>query len=179
MSEAPQNNVTLHKIWRKGRFASFNYWSGGNKIIVDIGSFGNDGKLTENTQCFVDVLPFYTYLCAEHEDRLQTVFPKFDQQGFAMFGGKVPVARVFKSHWWQAGQDYDYSSRVFKCGHFEGSSGANGAIVPNMSKPLSMSSIKMSMEELDHVYHRVTALITLRPSILLPGVNDEPVESAD
>lgn len=178
MSEAQQNNITIHKIWRKGRFASFSYWAGGNKIIVDIGSFGDSG-LTENTACFVDVLPFYTYLCAEHEDRLQTVFPKYDQQGFAIFGGKAPVGRVFKSHWWQAGQEYDYAARVFKCGHFEATAGANGAVIPNMQKPISMSSVKISMEEMEHVYHRLTALIALRPNMLLPGVNDEPIESAD
>jgi hypothetical protein len=179
MSEAStQNNILIHKIWRKGRFASFSYWAGGNKIVIDIGSFG-DGGLSENTVTYVDVLPFYTYLAAEHRGALDTVFPKFNDSGFAIFGGKVPVARVFKSHWWMTGNNVDKTARVFKCGHFEATAGANGAVIPNMGKPLSASSVKMSLEEIDHVYHRLHALITLRPNILLPGDKDEYTTTGD
>lgn len=170
MSEAQQQtqDIVIHKIWRKGRFASFNYWEQANKISIDIGEF-SDGKLIGATKCYVDLLPFYTYLDAEHHDRLKTVYPKFDSEGFAVYGGNAKVARVFKSHWWMNGQNTDLSSRVFKCGHFEAKVSGTGAIIPDMSKPLSMTSIKISMEEIAHVYHAYSSLLALRPGILFGG----------
>ena len=165
--QTPQQDIIIHKIWRRGRFASFNYWSQGNKVIIDIGEFGGDNKLTSNTKCYVNILPFFTYLDAEHNDRVTAVYPKYESEGYSIFGGSANVSRVWKSHWWMNGTNVDHSARVFKCGHFKGKTGSNGAIIPDMTQPLSLSSVKLSLEELDHVYHSLKALVTLRPNVLL------------
>lgn len=160
-------DIVVHKIWRRGRFASFNYWAQGNKVVIDIGEFGKDNKLTSNTKCYVDLLPFYTYLSAEHDDRITKVYPSFDKDGYSIFGGSANIARIWKSHWWMNGDTPDYGARVFKCGHFKGKPSSTGAVIADMSQPLSLSSIKLSLEELDHVYHSLNALVMLRPNTLL------------
>ena len=163
-------DILLHKIWRKGRFASFGYWAQGNKITIDIGEFGPDNKLTSATKCYVDVKTFFTYIEAEHNSRVLNLYPKFDKEGFSVFGGSGQVARIFKSAYWQNKDGSpDTYSRVFKCGHFKGTPGPTGAVIADTTQVLSLSSIKISKEDIAQIYHSVHGLIMLRPNVILGG----------
>lgn len=173
-------DITVHKIWRRGRFANLTYWPQGNKFAIDIGEFDtNTNKLTGSTKCFVNTLPLFTYLHAEVHGELENIFPDFDKSGFSVYGGRDGIARVFKSHWWvdRRGDEqvFDKRARVFKCGHFKAKPGGkNGAIIPDMSQQLSLASIKISSEELAQFYHATEALVKLRPNVLVDvsGVED-------
>lgn len=158
--EKPRTSeVVVCKIWRKERFASFSVWPEAAKAIIDIGQFGSgDGKLKSSTKCYLDIMDLYAYLHADVNGMLDRFYPAFDKDGFVEYGGKGAVSRVFKIHWWsqpKSGTDEwftDKNSRSIKCGHFEGKQQAGGAIMPIMTKPISVDSIKLSQKELLDVY---------------------------
>lgn len=166
-------DIVFQKFYRKGRFITFSYWPEGNKIAVDIGQFDDNNKLLNNTKCYLNPLPFYTYLQSEVIGSLDIIFPGFDTYGFSVFGGSNNVARVFKSHWWMKGTAPDRTARIFKCGHFEAKPGSQkGEIVPDMSKQISLSSSKMSLEEIAQVYNAMSALMIKFPDMMIKGTTE-------
>ena len=80
-------------------------------------------------------------------------------EGFVSYGGGMiegkPVSRIFKAHYWQAGESYDETSFVWKCGHFAARKSDSGAFIPDMKQMISMDSIKVSRQDVCSISYLV------------------------
>jgi hypothetical protein len=156
--------VDVYKKWRQssgeGGFISFQYWHRVEKVIIDIGTTNADGGLKDNAKCYVDVHQFLAYLQADVFGYLARYNPDFGTKGFAVFGGSKDggktIARVFSVNIWSADKVLD---RRFKCGWYNGTAAAQGAILPNYNEKIKEESIKMSQAELGDLYQRLTKTV--------------------
>lgn len=164
------HKVVLYKKWFKtasrGGFVSIKDALAITKVQIDIGEIDGSSALVNSTDVFVDAIVLSTYLKAVVEGYAETLYPSNSKlgvptnEGIAFYGGSSssgkPVSRIFKAHWWPNGKEnYDSTSFIWKCGHFEAKPSSTGAFVPDMSKMISASSIKMSRQELAEVETRL------------------------
>jgi hypothetical protein len=162
----------FYKYWfsfkGRGGFLGLNPWLETNKIGIDVGSLAEkNGKtaLESNTMLWTNTLDLYAYLTAIREGTAESLYPANDRAGtgpesYVYYGGGVMegkvVSRILKVVYWQDknGND-DKTAFAWKAGHFEGSKGPTGAIVPNMSKALSMNQIKIPRLEMVKMQQRL------------------------
>lgn len=149
---------TLYKKWHKTGFISVAYWSKADRVIIEIGSLESDGSLKSATKCFIPAAQFLAYLRSEINDTLDLIYPNFDSNGHAFYGGgDTPsgvVARVFKIAYWTSknSNSPDKASRAFKCGHFKGKKTDQGAVTPDYSQVISANSIKMTLADIAEIF---------------------------
>lgn len=142
------------------------------KFVIDIGETG-DGGLKGNTQCYVNAVDLATYIKAVYDGVAPRLYTKNGKagvptdEGFVYYGGSAKdknysgnaVSRVLKVHHWVTGSgdsaSFDNNAFVWKCGHFAGKVTATGAILPNMSSPLSVNSIKVTRVEMAQINMRM------------------------
>lgn len=135
------------------------------KFVIDIGETG-EGSLKGNTQCYVNAIDLATYVQAVYDGTATRIYRKNGKagvptdEGLVYYGGSAsdknyngsPVSRVLKVHHWVTGSgdnaSYDDNAFVWKCGHFAGKVTQTGAILPNMTSPLSVNSIKVTRQEM-------------------------------
>lgn len=160
--DKPKYTNTLYKKWFKSKtqsgFVSIRPWFQGMKFSVDIGKTNADGKLDSSTNCFLDAVDFAAYLKAITTGTAVSNFPANDRMGtstpesFVAYGGAVvnnqPISRIFKSQYWQSGENVDPSAFMWKVGHFKARKSDSGAFIPDMKSPLSVDSIKISRQEI-------------------------------
>jgi hypothetical protein len=161
----------LYKKWFKSPsasgFVSIKPLLAIGKFRIDIGATNADASLRSHTETFVDSILFATYaksIVNGYGDKLYPANAKLGvptAEGVAFYGGGTgqsgkPISRIFKSHYWKKGEsEYDSTAFVFKCGHFEAKKSSSGAFLPDMSKPLSMDSIKITRLEMAEISYRV------------------------
>lgn len=157
--EREYKDTTLWKKWSMaggvGRFLSVSTWNYAAMVSVDIGET-KEGTLTGHTKVWANMLELTTFLEAVRDGRGTTLYPTRSgletPESFIHYGGgktaSGPVSRVLKVHHWKVKDVYDSSAFAWKCGHFEAKTTASGAFIPNMGKPLTVHSIKMSRIEM-------------------------------
>lgn len=152
----------LYKKWFRSKtqsgFLSIRPWHQALKMRIDIGKTSSEGKLLSSTAVFLDSVDFASYLKSITNLTATTNYPVNDRIGlptaesFASYGGAMidgkPVSRIFKSHYWQAGETYDTSSFVWKCGHFAARKSESGAFIPDMKSVISVDSIKVTRQDI-------------------------------
>ena len=152
----------LYKKWFRSKtqagFLGIKPWFEALKARIDVGKASPDGKLLSSTAVFVDIVDLAAYVRAVNSGMATTIYPANEKngvptnEGFVSYGGSIKdgkaVSRIFKSHYWQTDGQYDPNFFVWKCGHFEATHTASGAFIPNMSKALSVDSIKVSRQDL-------------------------------
>lgn len=152
----------LYKKWSMakgtGRFIAIRPWVGGGKVSIDIGET-SDNKAKSSTLVWTNIVSLATYLKAVRDGRGVELYPANSKtgvpspEGFVYYGGGngkdgKPVSRVLKIHHWQSGETFDTASFVWKCGHFAARKSSTGAFIPDMSKSLSVNSIKVTRVEM-------------------------------
>lgn len=173
--EEQDYGTDLYKKWFKSGdrsgFLSLRPWLDAGKISVDIGELKGK-QLVSNTQVWANIVDLNTFLKSVAEGTAAKLYPANTRQqvqtpeGFTYFGGgemdgKV-VSRIIKIHHWQNGDDsYDTNGFAWKTGHFEGRKSGTGAIIPDMSKCLSMNMIKLTRQDM--------ALAAMRLNLTLSG----------
>lgn len=169
----PQSEKTyekdLYKKWFRSKtqsgFLSIRPWFAGMKFRIDIGKISADGKLAGNTHVFVDAVDFAAWLRAVTNGTAETTYPINQKTGaltpesFVSYGGAEiqgkPISRIFKVHYWQAGDTFDPTAFVFKTGHFNAKKTESGAFLPDMKSPISVDSIKVSRQEIYSISYLV------------------------
>jgi hypothetical protein len=157
-------DAELFKKWFKAGerqgFLSIRPWLSAGKFVVDVGEVGTDGKVKGSTAVFVDAVKLSTFLQSVSNGSAPNLYPAIKGQtpspeSFVSFGGnkEKTIARVFKIHYWNNGQDA--SAFVWKCGHFEGSPTSTGAVKPDTTKPLSVNLIRISRQEMAEIAYRI------------------------
>lgn len=147
------------------RFISVKHFVTGNKFIVDIGTVNNQtNKLASSTVVYIDAFILLAYLKAVNSGQGAVIYPASEKanvdsdEGLTIFGGSskgdAPIARVFKSHWWQNynkqtnTKEYDSKSFMWKCAHFQAKQTSSGAFIPDFTKSISFDSIRMTRRNL-------------------------------
>lgn len=152
----------LYKKWFRSKtqsgFLAIRPWHQALKMKIDIGKTSSEGKLISSTAVFVDSIDFAAYLKSVVNQTAVVNYPMNDRMGapteesFVSYGGAVidgkPISRIFKSHYWQSGEEYDKSAFVWKCGHFAARKSDSGAFIPDMKSPVSVDSIKVTRQEI-------------------------------
>lgn len=152
----------LYKKWFRSKtqsgFLAIRPWHQALKMKVDIGKTSPEGKLLSSTAVFLDSVDFAAYLKSITNLTAPTNYPANDRMGlptaesFASYGGAMiegkPVSRIFKSHYWQSGEEYDTTSFVWKCGHFAARKSDSGAFIPDMKSVISVDSIKVTRQDI-------------------------------
>lgn len=163
----------LYKKWFRSKtqsgFLSIRPWFDGLKLRIDIGKTSPEGKLLSSTNVFVDIVDFGAYLKAITNGTAASAYPSNDKmgvptaEGFVSYGGaKIdgkPISRIFKSHYWQAGDNYDPTSFVFKTGHFQARLADSGAYIPDMKNIISFDSIKVTRQDIHSISYIVDLAI--------------------
>jgi hypothetical protein len=180
MSDEKQYDEPIYKKWFKTKdrsgFISVTPWfddeKGVAKFNVDVGTADAAGKLQSNTNAFVDAIKFATYMKSLSNGSGKLNYPstkkKIDgewipnpdartDESISFYGGSGDVARVLRIHYWQTAEKYDERSFVVKIGHFKGRSGANGAIIPDMSPEGTISNdlIKMTRPDIGELSYAI------------------------
>jgi hypothetical protein len=146
------------------------------KLTVDIGeSDPNTNKLLSSTNAYVDAHFFGAYLKSIANGSAVKNFPagynektlidKPTPESHTFYGGSGNTARVFRIHHWAlpAHGSYDDKAFVWKIGHFESrGSSSNGAIIPDMSKPISKNMIKVSRLDIVEISYIIDMEMTRR-----------------
>lgn len=155
----------LYKKWFRSKtqsgFLAIKPWFQGMKFKIDIGKTSPDGKLLGNTSLYVDAIDFAAYLNSIVNGTAPNIYTVNEKQGlptaesFASYGGAningKPVSRIFKAHYWQAGEQYDPSRFVWKCGHFAARQSDSGAFIPDMKSALSVDSIMVTRQDINSI----------------------------
>lgn len=163
----------LYKKWSKaggtGRVLSIRPWLEAGKISIDIGETveaGGKARMKGHTLVWTNILGLATYLSAVRDGRGAQLYPANAKagvptpEGFVYYGGgKIegkPVSRILKIHHWQSGDNnFDDAAFVWKCGHFSARTSSTGAYIPDMSKVLSINSIKVTRTEMAEIAYSV------------------------
>jgi len=173
-SETKEYQQDLYKKWFRSKtqsgFLSIKPWHQALKMKIDIGKTSPDGKLISSTAVFVDSVDFAAYLNSITLSTALVNYPKNDKlliptnEGFVSYGGASiegkPVSRIFKSHYWQSGDDYDNTSFVWKCGHFSARKSDSGAFIPDMKSPISVDQIKVTRQEICSISYLLDLSLT-------------------
>lgn len=152
----------LYKKWFRSKtqsgFLAIRPWHQALKMKIDIGKTSSEGKLLSSTAVFVDSIDFAAYLKSITNSTALSNYPANERMGaptaeaFVSYGGAIidgkPVSRIFKSHYWQSGEEYDSSSFVWKCGHFAARKSDSGAFIPDMKSVISVDSIKVTRQDI-------------------------------
>lgn len=152
----------LYKKWFRSKtqsgFLAIRPWHQALKMKIDIGKTSSEGKLLSSTAVFVDTVDFAAYLRSISNGTGSLNYPQNERLGsptsesFVSYGGATidgkPVSRIFKSHYWQSGEEYDTTSFVWKCGHFAARKSDSGAFIPDMKSPLSVDQIKVTRQDI-------------------------------
>jgi hypothetical protein len=160
--DQPKYTNTLYKKWFRSKtqsgFLSIRPWFQAMKFSIDIGKTNPDGKLVSSTNCFVDAIDFAAYLKAVVNGNAIANFPANERmnlpyaESFVSYGGSSangePISRIFKVHYWQAGETVDTNAFVWKTGHFKARKSESGAFIPDMKSPLSIDSIKVTRQDM-------------------------------
>lgn len=142
----------LYKKWTKsggvGRFLTIRSWLEAGKIAIDIGETNSDG-LKASTLVYANALEVATYLSAVTNGTATNIYKneEYVYYGGGQKDGKT-VSRLLKIAYWSTKDNVDKTAFAWKTGHFEGTTSDTGAVIPNMQKPLSVSSIKVNRQEM-------------------------------
>jgi len=166
----------LYKKWFRSKtqsgFLAIRPWHKALKMKIDIGKTSSDGKLLSSTPVFVDSVDLAAYLrnVATNPAAAIINYPANDRMGaptaesFVSYGGATidgkPVSRIFKSHYWQSGEDYDSSSFVWKCGHFAARKSDSGAFIPDMKQLISADTIKVTRQDICSISYLLDLAMT-------------------
>ncbi len=165
LNDKTKNNEEIYKIWSRtkevSRFLSVKYFAQGKKFIIDIGVTDNgSGKLKSSTFVFVDAVILLSYIRAINRGTAPNIYRASDNpkdqlpcpESIIVFGGGIvegkPIARVFKTHYWQSGGSYDPTAFAWKCAHFTAKQSSSGAFIQADSTPISNDSIKMTRKQI-------------------------------
>lgn len=164
VTDKTKNNEEIYKIWSRtkevSRFLSIKYFAQGKKFLVDIGvTDNNSGKLKTSTHAFVDAVVLLAYVRAINRGTAPNIYRASDNsrdqlpcpESIVVFGGGnidgKPVARVFKTHYWQSGGNYDPSAFAWKVAHFDAKESSTGAFIQSGGTPISTDSIKITRKQ--------------------------------
>lgn len=159
----------LYKKWFRSKtqsgFLGIRPWHQALKMKIDIGKTSSEGKLLSSTAVFVDTVDFAAYLKSVSNLTAPINYPANERMGaptaesFVSYGGAMiegkPVSRIFKSHYWQNGEEYDSSAFVWKCGHFVARKSDSGAFIPDMKSALSVDSIKVTRQDISSIAYLI------------------------
>lgn len=165
LNDKAKNNEEIYKIWSRtkdvSRFLSIKYFAQGKKFIIDIGvTDNNSGKLTSSTFVFVDAVILLSYVRSINRGTAPNIYRASENsrdqlpcpEAIVVFGGgKIegkPIARVFKTHYWQTGGSYDPTAFAWKCAHFTAKESGSGAFIQADGTPISNDSIKVTRRQI-------------------------------
>jgi len=169
----PNDNKTfdndLYKKWFRSKsqsgFLAIRPWYEALKFKIDIGKTSSDGKLLSSTAVFVDAIDFGAYLKSVANGTAEVNYQANERsgvptnEGFVSYGGATlegkPISRIFKSHYWQSGEQYDTTSFVWKCGHFAARKSDSGAFIPDMKQLIRADSIKVTRQDICSISYLV------------------------
>lgn len=169
----PNDNKTfdndLYKKWFRSKsqsgFLAIRPWYEALKFKIDIGKTSSDGKLLSSTAVFVDAIDFGAYLKSVANGTAEINYQANERsgvptnEGFVSYGGATlegkPISRIFKSHYWQSGEQYDTTSFVWKCGHFAARKSDSGAFIPDMKQLIRADSIKVTRQDICSISYLV------------------------
>lgn len=167
MTDLPtRQDITLYKKYFKAAnnegFLTIKPWFDVNKLSVDIGAV-NNGTLQNNTLAWVNAIDLAVYLRAIVNQTAEELYPAKEREGintpesFIAYGGGTTgeghlVARVVKIHRWAADSKTAFA---WKAGAFEGRKTKVGAIIPDMTKPITQNMIRISRLEMHEISYRL------------------------
>lgn len=153
----------VYKKWfrfgEKQGFLSIKPWLEAGKFLIDIGEI-NSGNLV-STPSYQDAVRLSVMLDITADGRFGETY---GDDGYIAYGGGMvkgePVSRVFKVTHWVTNGKVDLTAFAFKNGLFEAKKTAQNAFIPDMQKPKSISTIKISLEEVREMAKRVNLSLT-------------------
>lgn len=177
--DKPAFEEPLHKHYFKmrdfGGLLSITPFTNAEKFKIDIGQLDGNDKLVQATEAYVEFVSLAAFLRAVVNNTVEHVFlePKTRNAGtLVQYGGGSKdgqvISRILKIAP-DLGVDKDGkatkpygpgSGFVWKCGHFAATKGANGAIVPDMSKPIQQNFIKTSRQVISEIAVKVDLFMT-------------------
>lgn len=167
--ENDHRDVKLYKKYFKSRsaegFLTIKPWFENLKLSIDIGDV-NNGVLRSSTLAWVNAIDLAVYLRAVANYTASDLYPANERNGlptpeaFIAYGGGMTadrqvVGRVVKIHQWTNGDTPDPSAFAWKAGRFEGRRAGKGAVIPDMTKPISQNLIKITRVEMLEISYRI------------------------
>lgn len=154
----------------RGGLLSITPWNEASKFKIDIGATDANDKLVGATAGYVEFIELAAFLRAVVNHTAQHSYVERDKQRnvlsvatLVQYGGAVidgqPVSRIVKiqpdgdvkSHErFEMGTDFQW-----KTGHFAARKLANGAFIPDMSKPLSQNLIKVTRRAMGAISYKI------------------------
>lgn len=175
MAEGIAQHKTLHKKYFKSAkaegFLTIRPWLEAGKFQIEVGEVV-DKALKSVSLAYVDAIELATYLKAVVSGHAEALYPPDPKNGVhtpesyvSYGGGNTPggdvVARIVKIHHWVSNNNADSSAFAWKCGNFEGKRTTTGAVVPELTKPISQNIIRVTRQEM--------AIISYKADLALNG----------